>query len=280
MKIVTLVENTKSNDSLFEARHGLGLYIEQENQKILFDIGPDDSAIKNAQAMGIDLSMVEMLILSHAHYDHGRGLTDFFKINSKAAVYLLSDCNGQYFSKQKDDSYKPIGLDVELFSQYPKRFHFFDQKIRLSDDMLLLAPTIHTTFQPRNNANLYTLENGLYSRDRFQHELILTVMKHGSLTIFTGCAHSGILNMILSVEREFPGVPIQTLVGGFHLANPHDMKLAEDQETVVEIGSSLLKHQIQKIYTGHCTGEEGFSLLQTVLQERIQKLTTGSIIHT
>jgi 7,8-dihydropterin-6-yl-methyl-4-(beta-D-ribofuranosyl)aminobenzene 5'-phosphate synthase len=280
MKIITLVENTRIDNSALEAKHGLSLYIETANRKLLFDIGPDNSAINNAQAMGIDLSMVEMLILSHAHYDHGRGLADFFKINSKAAVYLLSDCNDQYFSKQKDDSYKPIGLDVELFSQYPKRFHFFDHKLRLSDNMMLLAPTIHSTFQPRNNANLYTLENGLYSRDRFQHELILTVMEHGSLIIFTGCAHSGILNMILSVEGEFPGVPIQTVIGGFHLANPRDMKLAEEQETVVEIGSSLLKHQIQKIYTGHCTGEEGFSLLQTILQDRIQKLTTGSIIHT
>jgi 7,8-dihydropterin-6-yl-methyl-4-(beta-D-ribofuranosyl)aminobenzene 5'-phosphate synthase len=281
MKIITLVENTRINNPALEAKHGLSLYIEQQqpDRKLLFDIGPDNSAIKNAELLGVDLAAVEMLIISHAHRDHTGGLADFLRINQKAPIYLLTACQGEYFSKQKDDTYKKMGLDIELFSQYKQRFHFFDHKLQITKDITLLAPTTNATFRPRMNANLYKGQNGQYCQDLFEHELILTIMEHGNLTVFTGCAHYGILNMILSVEQEIPNIPIKTVIGGFHLANPSDMKLAEEGKTVTGLATALNQHKIQKIYTGHCTGDEGFSILQTVLNSRIEKLATGSMFE-
>jgi 7,8-dihydropterin-6-yl-methyl-4-(beta-D-ribofuranosyl)aminobenzene 5'-phosphate synthase len=53
-KIIALVENTKSSKDLY-AKHGLCLYIETAEHKILFDLGPDNTFVKNAEKMGIDL---------------------------------------------------------------------------------------------------------------------------------------------------------------------------------------------------------------------------------
>ncbi|MCI8845747.1 MAG: MBL fold metallo-hydrolase [Lachnospiraceae bacterium] len=72
MKITALLENkTNREDMLTE--HGLSLYIETEKHKILFDMGQSDLFAKNAAALGINLSSVDIAVLSHGHYDHGGG---------------------------------------------------------------------------------------------------------------------------------------------------------------------------------------------------------------
>ena len=70
-KITTLVENTvaQSGKKLI-GEHGLSFYIETESNKILFDTGQNLAISNNAKVLGIDLSLIDTVILSHGHYDH------------------------------------------------------------------------------------------------------------------------------------------------------------------------------------------------------------------
>ncbi len=83
MKIVTLIEdnNTDVDEGLtvrpLITRHGLSLYIESKGLKILFDTGPDESIIDNAEELSIDLSEIDFAVVSHGHYDHGGGVSAF-----------------------------------------------------------------------------------------------------------------------------------------------------------------------------------------------------------
>lgn len=70
MKIYSLVENTTNNDEFLD-EHGLNLYIETNNHKILFDFGQSDCFIENAKKLGVNLQDVDIAILSHGHYEHG-----------------------------------------------------------------------------------------------------------------------------------------------------------------------------------------------------------------
>lgn len=79
MKIVTLVENTAGNEKCI-AEHGLSVYIETEKHKLLLDAGQTDAVVKNAEALGVDLSAVDTVILSHGHYDHSGGILPFSKL--------------------------------------------------------------------------------------------------------------------------------------------------------------------------------------------------------
>ena len=86
MKFVTLVEDTTKCE--LGAEHGLSIYAETEKHKLLFDVGTTDLFIKNAKALGIDLSQVDTVVISHGHNDHGGGLDAFLAINDHAVIYL------------------------------------------------------------------------------------------------------------------------------------------------------------------------------------------------
>ena len=87
MKLWTLMENTTCDANLV-CEHGLSLYIEANGQRILFDAGQTGAFADNAQNMGVDLSQVDLCILSHGHYDHGGGIKRFLEVNDHAKVYV------------------------------------------------------------------------------------------------------------------------------------------------------------------------------------------------
>ncbi|MDD4445997.1 MAG: MBL fold metallo-hydrolase, partial [Eubacteriales bacterium] len=86
MRIVCLSENTSEKNLLTE--HGLSLYLETRKHKILFDMGQSGIFLRNAQNMGVDLSAVDLAVISHGHYDHGGGLEVFLSVNDHAPVYM------------------------------------------------------------------------------------------------------------------------------------------------------------------------------------------------
>lgn len=97
IKLTALVENTTSSP-LYDCKHGLCIYIETAKHKILFDVGPNDLFVKNAEKMGIDLKAVDTVVISHGHYDHGGGLAKLLEINKTAKVYVRENGFVPYFS--------------------------------------------------------------------------------------------------------------------------------------------------------------------------------------
>ena len=108
MKIVTLMENTACREDLC-CEHGLSLYMETENRRILFDAGQSAAFADNARKLGVDLETVDFAVLSHGHYDHGGGLGKFLEINRTAPVYVSSHAFEPHYSQ---NGY--IGLDLSM----------------------------------------------------------------------------------------------------------------------------------------------------------------------
>jgi 7,8-dihydropterin-6-yl-methyl-4-(beta-D-ribofuranosyl)aminobenzene 5'-phosphate synthase len=89
MKIVALLENTKleGREDLV-AEHGLSLYIECNDKRVLFDTGASEAFEQNARKLSINLRDVDVLVILHHHFDHGGGLARFMEVNHKAKIYL------------------------------------------------------------------------------------------------------------------------------------------------------------------------------------------------
>ena len=77
MKITTLMDDQPS--SSFKNEHGLSFYIQAHNTNILFDTGASSLYLENARKLSLPIEEVDTLIISHGHYDHTGGLSDFLK---------------------------------------------------------------------------------------------------------------------------------------------------------------------------------------------------------
>ena len=279
MKITTLVENyiCEGMDKGLKAQHGLSLYIELEDKNILFDTGKDDLFFKNGELLEVDIEGVDYLVLSHAHYDHVGGLEKFLEINKKARIIMTKGAKEKVYSKRLG-FYKSIGIKKNILEKNIDRFIIIDGEFKLDGKISFLMNAYHEGKPLKGNGHLYKKAGESYILDDFTHELIMVIEEEkDKLVVFTGCSHSGILNMVKSVESRYPKGKIEGLIGGFHLQNNITKKLGEPKERVINIGEKLKK--IPHIYTGHCTGKEGFEVLKTVLGANISEFHTGKIFE-
>ena len=113
MIIKVLIENTYISED-YASEHGLSLYIETKNHKILFDVGASELFLKNAKRLGVNIADVDFLVISHGHYDHGGGLKAFLKENTKAEVFIHQLAFDKHYSMRQDDKLDFIGLDEDL----------------------------------------------------------------------------------------------------------------------------------------------------------------------
>lgn len=272
MILKALVENT-GIDPQFGVEHGLSLYIETTGHKILFDTGAGGLFAENAKKMKVDLSQVDLAILSHGHYDHGGGLKTFFEINGKAAVYVRKEAFGRFYS-QRPDGMKWIGLDESL--QGNMRFRFVEGDDPIEEALRLFVASNRNKSVPSGNRQLFKEVNGTFVHDDFVHEQSLIIREGDKNVLFAGCAHSGILN-ILDRYRELEGRLPDVVVGGFHLYN-RNTDLSEDPAVIEAIAQELLATGAL-FYTGHCTGVAVYESMKKIMGDRIAYLSTGMTVE-
>lgn len=276
MRITTLVENS-SVSKYFENEHGLSLYIESGNHKILFDAGFTNMYIKNAEKLDIDIKEVDMVVISHGHYDHIGGLIHFLEINKKAKVYLKSEVFDFNFYSIRGNERKYVGPSVEL-NKYKDRFVLLKEAFKV--DNLHFITDVNTVFPgPKANVLLHKIRNNKLYKDDFEHELIFVIEHKEGLIVLCGCAHNGILNTLDSVSEYIPNTNIHSVIGGFHLLDKSERTSIETDNELNKIGKELLKFNINgKYYTGHCTGKNAYRVLSNIMNDKLTSISTGSSI--
>lgn len=275
MRATVLLENSTPSDR-FCAAHGLSLFLETDGHKILFDMGPNDSFIANAKALGIDVTEADVAFLSHGHFDHGGGLPAFLALLDRAElstpVYLHE---GAFCSHQAKTpaGLKDIGIDPAMHNNAHLRFVEGYQSI---DDQLSVFTSVEPKrLAPQSNRVLLEETPDGYEPDPFTHELSLLVRENDGVTLVTGCSHNGIVNIVEAAE-ELIGGPLKCVIAGFHLMNPSSGEV-EDPE-VTEAVARFLADRPTRYYTFHCTGHSAYSLLRDELGERVDYLPTGSTV--
>lgn len=267
MKFTTLFENTACCENLASG-HGLSLYIETPNHKILFDMGPDGGFVRNAEALGIDLEAVDTAILSHGHYDHGGGLETFSRLNPGAKIYIHRAAFGDFYA-QRADGLEYIGIDQSLdlyrFTLTPDE-QVIDGELRLfgavPDPIGALAAS--STLRQRTWDGT--------RQDVFAHEQNLIIQAQGKTVLVAGCAHRGIVNIINKAEALLGHRP-DVVVSGFHLFQLKEGDTNAD--ALIRSTAEALLAGGTVYYTGHCTGDYAYGQLKEILGERLQRLCGG-----
>lgn len=271
MKITVLIDNISKNIKLAK-EWGLSVFVENDDGKrVLLDCGASGVFVRNAKELGVDLRLVDAGVLSHAHFDHSNGLKKFFGVNSDAKFYLR-DCTGENCYHKYRFFYKYIGIKRGWLKKYNERFSRAGGDFKLFDNVYLIPHKTEGLEAKGRAAHLSVKLDGKFMPDDFKHEQSLVFDTEKGLVIMNSCSHGGADNIVREVMETFPGKKIYAMLGGFHLFCLPD-------EEVLAFGERLKQLNVQKIYTGHCTGQHAYELLRGVLGNRVEQLYTGMEIE-
>jgi len=269
MKIKDIADNKAT--APLKGEWGLSLYIETENDRILLDSGASSLFVENAVKCKIDLEKVSLAFLSHAHYDHSNGFGKFFAVNKTAPLYLSENCKENCYGKRFIFS-KYIGIKKGYTDLYKNRLVYTKGFTEVKKNIFILPHgEADYSFYGKKNG-LFQKEKGKWSCDGFDHEQSLVIRAEGGLVVFNSCCHIGADNIINEVSEKFKGEKILALIGGFHL-----YKSGKDE--VLELAKRIKETGIERIYTGHCTGDKAFEILKAELKEKAFELYSGMEIN-
>ena len=247
------------------ADHGLGALVEADGRKFLFDTGASpDVVLKNAKSLGIDLSDVEDVVISHNHDDHTTGLIalrrELMKKNPRALSRAHVSSN-IFVPRLKADGSDDNGL-TPLRAEYEQ----LGGRFILHDDASELAPGVWFTGPvPRKNNETNWSTEGLKVHttsgdvtDNVPEDAALIFSTPDGLAVLTGCGHAGIINISEYAQKIAGPAPVFAVIGGLHL-------FAKSDEVVDWTGAQLRRLGVRYLLAGHCTGIEATMRLRMAL---------------
>ena len=272
MKATVLIDNITKNDLV--AEWGLSVHIEYDSHQILLDAGTTGLFADNAAIMGFDLSKIEFGVLSHAHYDHADGMERFFELNKTAPFYLregsLENCYD--YDKNDPDSVRYIGIKQGMMEKYADRIQFAAGDLEVLPGVYLIPHKTEDLEKIGEKAHMYVLKDGQYIPDDYSHEQSLVFDTHKGLVIFNSCSHGGADNIIREIQTTFPEKKLYAIIGGFHL-------FKSSEEEVLALADRIKDTGIEKVVTGHCTGEPAYAILKEELGDCLEQIYTGLVME-
>lgn len=267
MRLAVLTENHTINNAL-EEEYGLCVYLEQGSVRLLFDTGYYGACISNASAMGLSFSQISAVAFSHNHKDHCGGflqLTDL--IPPDCPVYAHT---GFFRRKWWDHRCDPVEQDTyektleyvgppfsmqELYQRKVTGFRLLpDDIFSLGSDVFLLGNfPVPSGTEAVHPSSVMEGPDGELLIDTFRDEQVCVVQTSRGLVVLTGCAHNGIINILETVRKRFPGQSIYAVLGGTHLVPPNPARIEKTVQYFQESGISI-------IGACHCTGPSGIEM--------------------
>jgi 7,8-dihydropterin-6-yl-methyl-4-(beta-D-ribofuranosyl)aminobenzene 5'-phosphate synthase len=226
MKITVLAGRSvgKTTPWNFKSRNDLSLFIEFDERKILFDTGQSDLFISNAQEMGIDLSQVHYLIISYGHFSQCRGLKHFLKINKKAKIFLHINASHNVYTGLFGLIPCYAGSDQKINAQNG-RIYFIEEDTQIEEKIVLLEGLPEDISQPEEDKALFDQTGNLFVNDKFRHEIVMLLIENEEIVLFSGCPHSGVINIIEEVKLFSKALRIKAALGGIHFHNSISKKI-------------------------------------------------------
>lgn len=186
LNLTLLYDNNPYNEEL-ETRWGFSCLVEGLEKTILFDVGGEGSVLlKNMKRLEIAPEIIDIIVLSHIHYDHIGGLFNFLEENCEVCVYLPRS-----FPRSIKDNVKEAGAELV---------------------------EVHSSIEICENA-YSTGELGRWIKEQ---SLIIKTSK--GLIVITGCAHPGIVK-IVEKAKEALKTNVYLVLGGFHLSGMTGLKI-------------------------------------------------------
>ena len=264
MDLKVLVDNNTLIDRYFLAEPGLSFYINDEGHELLFDLGYSDIFYQNAEKMGINLSRIQDVVISHGHLDHTWGLEPYVRRLNEAQFEKRGwrrprlVAHPEAFISVTGEGGNEFG---SLMSAEKLSKHF---ELTLSREPVNITPKLtwlgeiprHFDFE---NLQSFGIKDGETSVDMVPDDSALVYSSHDGLVVITGCSHAGICNITEHAKKVCGDDRIVDIVGGLHLMKPAERQLEGVKKYLDGLG-------LKKIHACHCTDLQSKIALASVVK--------------
>jgi 7,8-dihydropterin-6-yl-methyl-4-(beta-D-ribofuranosyl)aminobenzene 5'-phosphate synthase len=220
----------------FGSEHGLSFLIEVDQKRILFDTGASGLFKNSASKLGIHLDEIDLIVLSHGHWDHGDGLQYMEGI----PLICHPGCFVKRYRKSGGDY---LGLSLTE-KEAGKRFDLqtSPRPVLISEHLWFLGEI------PRWNgfeakSTKYILEDG--TEDFILDDSGMVCVTDHGLVVISGCAHAGICNVVEKAMAVTGVSKVAAVIGGFHLRAFNN----QVRRTI----SYLKNLGVEQVIPSHCT---------------------------
>lgn len=263
MKFTLLTENRNCDNNCIN-EDGLSILIEMDNNKVLLDTGITDAFLKNAETLGVNLDEVNIIVLSHGHWDHGNGLK---YLNSKKTLILHPECYTERYSLRRNMAYAGINENRE---ELKNKFELIETKepYKIYDNIWFLGQIERKFEVPvKNLPTVLKNEEIDYLKDDCGG---VVVKLDKGIIVFSSCSHSGVNNIVEQAKKITGEDRVLAVVGGFHLKTIN--------QYTQEIVQYFKDNNIERAYMGHCTSDEVIEYFKEQLMgiTQVEKLFAGA----
>ncbi len=251
---------------------GYSAVIEVDGNKILFDTGNrPQTVLQNAKDLGIDLSDVKDVILSHNHGDHTGGLVTLRKALMGKNPQALSKVHvGKgIFHKRVNSQNKILKVKSDM-EALGAEFTLYESAHELFPGVWLTGNVarIHPEKNWSGNGRIET-ENGILE-DTIPEDMSLVFDTDHGFILVSGCGHAGIVNTMEHINKHIHPGSITTAIGGYHLVSASDTHLAWTAKQLDRFG-------VEQMIGSHCTGIDALYSLRTLLKSNRSQMVVGSV---
>jgi len=281
------------------AHHGLSLlitaYIGSEKRAVLFDAGPEgETFLRNAKILGVDLSEVEAVVLSHGHWDHAGGLVSAIEEISRGRADGVMGREGEGAKGRKTvECYVHPGMFAERALQKADGELIRFEQVPGIDKLEEAGANIINTEDPQSIADgAFYLSGEIPRRTAYEtgfpghvrrssdgqgwepdpqildERFISVNVKDKGQVVFSACSHAGLVNVLTHARSVFSEVGLYGVFGGLHLSGA-------TEKIIPHTVADLPQFDLKLIAPGHCTGWRALNAISTVFGDELAPLAVG-----
>ena len=255
LQITSLMDDALTGRKDLLCEHGLSMHIAYHGHKILFDCGSSEKTLYNAKKLGLDLSKLDAVVLSHSHYDHAGGFRFLAEQYPVRRVYTGPGFFDAKYSRS-ENCYKTLsaGFDREFLAELGIGHCLVEGMEAIFPGLWAISGFPRTEPMETIPQRFLRLGAAGLVPDDFRDETCLALETGRGIVLLVGCAHPGILNMARHV-RTVLGKPIAAIFGGTHLIEADAQRIEYTIHALRQMGVTLLG-------LNHCSGQQAEVLLR------------------
>lgn len=247
---------------------------------LLFDTGVSPTGVvENMRRLGLSLGDIEVIVLSHGHWDHVTGMDGVARTLGRRNVPVL--IHPEFWSRRR--LVFPGAEPVELPSTSRSAlegvgFEIVEERqpsFLLDGSVLITGEVDRTSEFETGNPGHQAFHDGGWRPDPLildDQALVLRLAERG-LVVLTGCGHAGIVNTVRHAQRLTGEKKLAAVIGGFHLSGPmYEPIIDATVRAFDELAPSLL-------LPAHCTGWKAVHQFAARFPEAFVQCTVGTTIE-